>query len=68
MTDKSCKDTAKQANLAKIQRGFRRKSTEVEISEYSEKVLAGTEINFFWNFISMHKARNTRILEDDIKK
>lgn len=46
MTDKVCKDIAKQANLAKIQRGLRRKSAEVEFSDYSEKTSAGTQITF----------------------
>lgn len=68
MTDKACKDIAKQANLEKIQKGLRRKSAEVEFSDYSEKTSAGTQITFIWNFISMHKAKNTRTLEKDIKK
>jgi len=67
VADKGCKDISKQANLAKMQRGFRRKSAEVEFSGHPEKVLAGTQITFIWNFVSKHKARNTRILEEDIE-
>lgn len=33
LTDKACKDIAKEANLAKIQRGFRRKSAAMELSD-----------------------------------